>query len=479
MIRALLRHFDVIILYQRASVVSLGFFVLSWLMVGEALARQQSSPQTQAQSLVLDKGARPESFDVVLNVQKNESPNPGEIPATESVVNKIDETQFNPSYVLTQLGAIRQEISKMREQYAGKVADKNFGYDGSFFLQSDDENFRLNFNFRSQVRYGFNIAEDVQDGHSLHLRRQFVILTGNAYGEKATFTLIMSPSNSPAFINVDIGYQFNDAFALHATEDSLLFTAEVAESSGKLSFIENSIMSERYDIGPSFGLYATGSYKKFSYYLGVFNSLDTDLAPNANTEMAYSLRLDFSLLDSLSDGMSDLDFSEKPALHLGMAGIFGHYDSGTQGRMMAVTSDLRFKYRGFTMSLAGVYRQTDLDQFTRAQTDLAATAYASYFLVPKKFELAVRYSQLFDDVTDAGVNINMAAGNRTKLESSLSGGDVDGDSDNEWETSVGLNYYVSKYNVKVQGQYLMVVDGIPGPDDLVNHIGMAQVQLQF
>ena len=131
------------------------------------------------------------------------------------------------------------------------------------------------------------------------------------------------------------------------------------------------------------------------------------------------------------------------------------------------------------MGMAGVIRQTDPDQFTIAQYDVAASAFASYFIIPQKLEMGIRYAGLFDDINNAGVNINMGTSNRTRLGGNLSGGDVGGDSDNEWETAVALNYYIQKYRVKLQAEYMMVVDGIAGPDDLVNHIGQMQVQLDF
>lgn len=104
----------------------------------------------------------------------------------------------------------------------------------------------------------------------------------------------------------------------------------------------------------------------------------------------------------------------------------------------------------------------------------------SYFLIPKKLELGARASFLFDDLTDVGVNLNMGGNNITRLGNpALKGGDVNGDSDNEQEYTLGANYYFNGFNAKLQAQYTMFVDGIVGPDDLVNHIGLLQLQVNF
>ena len=104
---------------------------------------------------------------------------------------------------------------------------------------------------------------------------------------------------------------------------------------------------------------------------------------------------------------------------------------------------------------------------------------ASYFVVPKKLELALRGAVIFDDLTDSYLNILTQTPGDNALSGNLGGGDVDGDSANEWEGSMCLGYYFSGKNAKLQAEYKMTLDGIDGPDDRVYHVGMIQAQLGF
>lgn len=456
------------------------------LCLATGLARAQSVlPSDQNQASPADNYTVPESY---YNSIKNQATSPADQdnqatkvdpPAEDNTITPVSTggvvaPENKLMYVETELGQLRQEVDELK-----KGSNKTAGYDGGFFIKSDDDNFRLNLNFRAQARYSVNIAEDIDNGHTLTLRRTFIFFTGNAYNKNLTYTFLLEPRASPPMISFDLAYQFHKAFNLHVTRDSLLFTTEVADSSAKLMFVGKSILASRYDLSDALGVFAAGAVGKFKYYAAVFNGFNTGYDSNSNNELVYDLRVDFNILNSLSSGQADLDNSPKPGLAVSLAGAFGHFESGTQARLIAGYSDVRFKYRGLSVGIGGVYRQIDPNEFLVAQTDVAFTAQAGYFIIPKKFEIAVRTSALLDDINDAGLNMSMGASADTRLAGALAGGDVNGDSSNEWEYTAAMSYYLKGYNVKLQAQYTYMLDGIAGPDDLVNHIGMFQVQVAF
>ncbi|MCP5464594.1 MAG: hypothetical protein H7A33_06185 [Deltaproteobacteria bacterium] len=245
-------------------------------------------------------------------------------------------------------------------------------------------------------------------------------------------------------------------------------------------FLSYSIAADRFTLGGgSLGIYADGQIGPFSYLVGVWNGIDTDVAANPNNELAYSGRFTYNVLNSPSSGQTDFKYTEKPGLAVGVSGGYGHYDTGTQARVIVGSGDVQFKYKGYSLWLAGFWRQIDPDQFTQAQQDVAFSAYTGYFVIPKKLEIGVRASALFDDINESGLNIDYVTTNATRLGGNLSGGDVNGDADNEWEYTAGVNWYIKDTNIKFQTQYTLYVDGIPGPDDLVNHVFMAQIHLNF
>lgn len=401
-----------------------------------------------------------ETFVVAQNDQKD--------PLEDSNIN------FNPAFLRTRFGALEAEFEELKK---AKFGNELAGYNGGFFIKSADDQFKIKFNGRFQVRYAYIAAEDFDDGHTFVLRRGFLSISGNAYGDKVNYFTLYANGELVAF---DVSYAFNDWFSLHAVGgDSHAIIAEVADSSGKLSFLSKSLVGNRYDVGGSLGLYITGGNSKFGYDLKIFNGINSGFKTNANNELGYSGRVVYNVFGKMSSGQADLAYSEKPALSVGLGAVFGHYEDNTQARLFASGADIRFKYKGLSLYTAAVFRQTDLDRFTRAQDDYGVVGQASYFIIPKKLELAARASALFDDTTNAGVNINMFAGNITRLGGNLSGGDVGLDSDNEYEFSGALSYYAFGYNLKLQAQYSMIIDGILGPDDRTNHIGMVQAMVGF
>lgn len=389
-------------------------------------------------------------------------------PLKESNIN------FNPAFLRTRFGALEAEFQELKKS---KFGNDSAGYNGGFFIKSKDDQFKIKFNGRFQVRYAYNAAEDIDDGHTFILRRGLFMVSGNAYGKKINYFTAYSNGALDSF---DVGYTFNNWFAVHAVGgDVHALIAEVSDSSGKLSFISKSLVANRYTIGGSLGMYITGGSDRFGYEAKIFNGIDTGLAANSNNELAYSGRLVWNAFGQMSSGQADFAGSEKPALSLGLGAVFGHYETNTQARLFASGADIRFKFKGLALYAAAVYRQTDLDRYTRAQNDYGVVAQTSYFLIPKKLELAARASALFDDTTNAGVNIAMGAGDITRLGGELSGGDVGGDSDDEYEYSAALSYYAFDYNLKIQAQYSFVIDGILGPDERTNHIGLVQAMVAF
>lgn len=389
-------------------------------------------------------------------------------PLEESNIN------FNPAFLRTRFGALEAEILELK---TGALGNDFAGYDGGFYIKSKDDQFKIKFNGRFQVRYINVVAEDIDDSHSFSLRRELFNVSGNAFGNKINFFSMYSKGALVAF---DLSYSFNKWFSVHAVGGSShALIAEVSDSSARLSFIEKSLVGRRYDLGGSLGLYITGGNNKFGYDLNIFNGINSGDGLNTNNELAYSGRLVYNVFGQMSSGQADIDHSDKPALTVGVGAIFGHYESQTQARLFASGADLRFKYKGLSLYTAAVFRQTDLDRYTRAQNDFGAVAQASYFIVPKKLEFAVRASGLFDDTTSANVNYNMGAGDMTQMGGELSGGDVGMDSDNEYEFAGALSYYAHGYNLKIQTQYSLVIDGIEGPDDRTNHIGIVQAMVGF
>jgi hypothetical protein len=383
----------------------------------------------------------------------------------------------NLSYLTTMVGSLQNEIAEMKK---GLGDGQTAGYDGGFFIKNKENTFNLGINGRIQVRYSFNIAEDFEDGHTLAIRRAYLMLGGHAFSEKATYFFLISLGGTNSLIIADVAYKFADAFTIHAGRNGVSLTNIQDDSSGKLMFVTAPLAASRFDsVGLPVMILASGSIDFFSYNVAIANGLDTGFDANLNNEMAYVARFDFRLFGKMSSGQGDYAYSETPAFSMGLGGSYGHEDTGTQTRHIVVGSDFRFKFKGFALMGAGYYRQLDPDMFTRAQTDVGAELLAGFYAIPKKLEFAIRAAALFDDITDSGLGLLLATGGDTRLGGNLGAGDVDGDAFNEYEGSVAMSYYFTGYNAKIQAQYSFFLDGIAGPDDRIYHVGMMQVQLGF
>ncbi len=383
---------------------------------------------------------------------------------------------YNQSYLLTDMGQLRAEINELRI-----LSDntQNVGYDGGFYIKTTDNKFKFGINASVQGRFTTNIAEDSENGVTFNNRRSTLVFSGNVYTEKAPFAFVIN-LQSGQMVGLDVGYDFAPQFMVHFVRDAPVVAVENTESSARQMFILPSLLLGRFGVGDDVGLIFSGAFGKFSYAATVFNGIDgKGYSANVNNEFAYSTRLDYAVLGSLSPGECDLAYSAEPAISLGAGALFAHFEEATQARVMIGSGDIRFKYRGLSFRASSAWRQVDPDQFTRAQSDIAFSSNIGYFIIPKKLEIATRFSMLVDDLEGVGNNIAQATDVDTRMGGMLGGGDVIGDSDNEWEASLAMSYYLLKYNVKFQAQYMFMVDGIAGADDNVSHIGVVMAQLRF
>ena len=70
-------------------------------------------------------------------------------------------------------------------------------------------------------------------------------------------------------------------------------------------------------------------------------------------------------------------------------------------------------------------------------------------------------------------------GSLNSLGGLFDGVDEGSDAANEHAFSLALNYYINNTPIKLQAQYTFMIDGIAGSNDIVNHLGVAQAQIEF
>lgn len=362
------------------------------------------------------------------------------------------------------------------------------GYDGGFYIKSKDGDFSLTFNGRIQPRFAFDIVDELTNVATFEIRRVYVALTGTIFSPKLSYNYIMFGAGDSVIVaTASMVYTFSDYFALNMGLDIYPFGHSQNESSGKTLFPEASLETLRFGPDNTPGFWFNGAINKFYYVIGMMNAGDTDAdkgnsSLNFNNEFAYGFQAGYNILGNYGGGETDLNDSQKPNLVVETSGAYFNKELGTQSRVILGQLFSGLKWHGFSVLGEFTSRLIDPDQFTRQQIDMGYMLQAGYFIIPKKLEIGLGTSALLDDTNGVGVNQNTSVGNIGHLKGadpSIASAYGAGDSDNEYEYCVGLNYYFKGNNLKIQAEYIYLIDGRPGPDELISNIGVIQAQAGF
>lgn len=351
------------------------------------------------------------------------------------------------------------------------------GYDGGFFIQDKEGKYKINWTGSVGFRYSVGLIETSNSDnirHSFFVDDVTLIWAGHVFTPKFTWSIVLQPQAPVNAAGASINYAFYKALKLSVGRTS------PKHNLGNLGepLISASLDASRFRMGSSVGVWASGSFGKFAYNAGIFNGSGTGYGVNTNTELAYFGRLDLNALGSFGGDKVDLGRSDKPAIKLSLGGGFFHEDTSTQARVMLGGGMAGFKYKGFSFVGSGNVRLTDPDQFTSQQYDVGLTAVTSYALIKDKLYMALQYSALLDDLTNAGVNLRMSAGSLAELEDNFSGIDIDGDSSNEFEYTAGLVWNATEY-FTLFFQYSAIHDGLAAGGKALNHYAQARFGIGF
>ncbi len=380
--------------------------------------------------------------------------------------------------------ALAPTVSNAKENAKEKM---DIFFDKGIKLQTEDEKYSLAIGAIMQMRGALANREGAgNDAQSLMMRRSFVTMEGNFFDKDFKYYLKINLMPGAVANNVlDYGwldYKFCEAFDLKLGLTKIAFNRQELTSDTKQQFIERSLANERFNIDRSVAaqFYGTFFNKKLEYYLTIANGRATGATVNANQEMLYAARLAYNVLGQYDYSESDIDESDAASLTFGGAATYYHEEptvSATQDRVYTLNSDVGFKYAGFSFQSEFFYQNTD-PKVAGSVTNMGFYAQAGYFVVPKRFEMALRSSMIFDATNGAATAVYFNNGSLTSLGGVNDGVDETGDADNEQEYSAAFNYYFKGHKLKAQAQYTLMLDGDTGTT-ITNHLGMAQLQLAF
>jgi phosphate-selective porin OprO and OprP len=455
--------------------------------------------------------AAQESDDLQLQLKKMEEMMQEQMGMINNLKSKIEmQEDISKSYVT----AIDEEvIGKRVDEYLQKGEGKGMwaeimkrpklAYKKGFVFETQDKDFSMKINGRIQFRYSYEDRDNVhdsdeeQDDSSFRIRRARVKFSGKAYKHfKYKIELALASTGTVDGSKAVELYDFwaswnkNPALSVQFGQWKVPWNRQRVVSSQNLQMIDRASSQDEFTMDRQIGVMLHGKLfnKKFEYYTGAFNGNARNQSSNGNNEMLYIARASWNPFGAYGKGIgeveSDINFSEKPLAHLSAA--ISYDGAADRERFSSTTIDLDapvgtgvtlkevnktsvvceygLKYRGFSTSAEAYWRRFDDIRANNIDSigsgviiDRGFFVQGGYFIMPKKIELAGRYSLVdFDDERDE---------------------------DAVRETTVGVNWFINEtHDNKLQFNWIRQDNELPNSvsrsDDIDNTFRM-QYQLAF
>ena len=365
-----------------------------------------------------------------------------------------------------------------------------------FTFTSSDRTFQLSLGGRGQFQYQYLDKDDVngpaQNTSAWKIRRFKVYMGGYAFSRDLTYRVQVDLAKSGTAQMLDdawINYRFLDEAQLQAGQFKMPFSRGELTSDGALQFVDRAnavdAFKPSYDIGAMVQGKTAGG--KLAYNAGLFNGTGQSGTRTTNSG-AWAARLVFNPFGEMRYSEADLENTPSPLLSLGAdyfantlkrngnttfldtttstppyAGTAGWLGKAATGTAIFDNTekvdvgtygfDAAFKWRGF--SAQGEYFGGKAEGQTQGRTVHSRGYYgqAGYFLLPKKLELAARYS-----CVDPNRDISQ---------------------DLQVEVTGAVSYYFQGHNLKLQGDYTNIHKQIAGKQATDDQQLRAQAQLAF
>ena len=302
----------------------------------------------------------------------------------------------------------------------------------------------LNLNNRMQIRFtheDLDPANGTQpERDSFRVRRMETKLSGWVYTKDLAYELELNWADTANVVN-DANFQWDltrgkKAFMVKAGQFKVPFGRQELSSSTGQEFVDRSIVAAEFERGRDIGvqLWGTPLGGKLDWRVGVFNGNGRTTTRNDNDDMQTNARLTWQPFGDVK--YSEGDFESTDNLLFAVA---AQYENNTLPIALAGTTpaharereilgaDLVLKFHG--LFVLGEYfdasndRTAGLSSFDNTGLNLQA----GYFIVPKTFEVAVRFSEVDPN--------------------------KDRDNDKRTETGLALGYFFNKHPHKIQADY--------------------------
>lgn len=365
----------------------------------------------------------------------------------------------------------RPEDAAVQKDWWGKI---EAGYKDGAYVKTKDGRFSLLTNVGVQGQFNYQYLENTTDRTTFTIRRARLIESGNAFYPWLSFFVQITLEQAVNLRDAYVTAGYYKWLTPQIGQYKVPYDREYLTSGFNLQLIERSIASTEFSLQRDVGLQVSGFPlgDLFEYRVGIFNGSGAN-QDNVNNKYMYLGRFVFTPFGPVPYSQAALETPKRPLLAVGAAGAFlpdlapGERRSiaGVLGSLTEVpvrsdvyqfTGDLAFKFLNFSFEGAYHYRIIDPQLTTRLgrQNAFGYFAQAGYFIIPKHFEVAGRYSY-----TNPNTPVQRA------------------DNDQE-EVTGGLSYYFDRHRLKLQANFTYLhIQGTPR--DEYDKIVRSEVSLLF
>jgi hypothetical protein len=352
-------------------------------------------------------------------------------------------------------------------------------------IRSTDDQASLNIRARIQVRASFigDGDDDQEDLTEFAIRRLRLVFQGNAVGPRLTYYVQLAYSNLDT--EADLRLPLRDAyvtwapardFNLRVGQMKVPFSRQRVTSSSALQMVDRSIVVGELNLDRDVGLQVFSrnllGKGKLGYALGVFGG-DGRNRLGHEAGMLYSARMEAWPL-GLVDERSEADIQRVEQWRFAVGGSLAYNQNTNRPRSTFGTPypagefdykhaglDATVRKRGWSVTSELMYRRADRHSETLLVNGSPATLYSrsawgAYVqgghMLTERFELTARYGRL-----------RPSTGTEPSFVEAR-------------EAGAGFSYYISRNDLKIQGDYFRVTDFATGAGV---HQARAQFQLYF
>ena len=212
-------------------------------------------------------------------------------------------------------GMIGEKVDEYFQKGEGKGMWANImqrpklGYKEGFFFETQDKDFSMKINGRTQFRYSYEDRDNVhdsdeqQDDSSFRIRRARLKFSGNAYKHfkykielALASTGTVDSSKAMELLDFWASWNKNKALSVQFGQWKVPWNRQRVVSSQNLQLIDRASSQDEFTMDRQIGAMLHGKLfnKKFEYYAGAFNGNARNQSSNGNNEMLYIGRVSWN-----------------------------------------------------------------------------------------------------------------------------------------------------------------------------------------